>query len=135
MTQDTQTVEEKQFCDCYDHDFRRALVQMEKLLSLQPITEQSIDTARMYVIHAHEINTQKRMRHLEETIKAMEAHGNARYEEGVKAERERMAVWAKEHSKFADAQPVKDDSDARWEIHYAGYREAIGNLIAHLSDK
>lgn len=56
-------------------------------------------------------------------------------EEARRDERERIVVWAKGHSKFADAQPVKCDSDVRWEIHCAGYREAIGNLIAHLSDK
>lgn len=54
--------------------------------------------------------------------------------EDVRAERDREIVkWIKKHSRFADPQIPKDESDKRWEIHYTGYREAVNDLITHLT--
>lgn len=64
---------DKQFCDCYDHDFRRALVRMETYISTQAIlTEPLVDAVRMYVHQARDIDAQKYIRHLEETIRDLE---------------------------------------------------------------
>lgn len=52
--------------------------------------------------------------------------------EAKNEEREQINEWIKKHSTFADPQPPQDESDERWEIHYAGYREAMNDMIDYL---
>jgi hypothetical protein len=72
----------KQFCDCYDHDFRRAVCKLAEIMDKQQINDSIRTTATMYVKTANEIDVSKYIRHLEEYIRHLEEEGRA-----VRAER------------------------------------------------
>lgn len=58
----------KQFCDCYDHDYRAAIRKLAQIVDMQHINDSIKETATMYLKTDHEINVQKYIRHLEEQI-------------------------------------------------------------------
>lgn len=58
----------KQFCDCYEHDFRMAVRKLAQVVDMQPINDSIKTTASMYLKTEQDINVQKYIRHLEDTI-------------------------------------------------------------------
>lgn len=60
--------EVKQFCDCYDHDFRRAVVKLAEITDKQIINDSIKTTASMYLKTAQEIDQQRFIRHLKERL-------------------------------------------------------------------
>ena len=61
----------KQFCDCYEHDFRSAVRKLAEIVDMQVINDSTKTTASMYVNTAHEINKERYIKSLEEQLKIM----------------------------------------------------------------
>lgn len=64
--------EKKQFCDCYDHDFRTAVRRLAQICDTHIINDDTRTTASMYVQKSQEIDLQRYIKHLESEISSAE---------------------------------------------------------------
>lgn len=77
----------KQFCDCYEHDFRMAVIKLAQIVDKQHINDSIKTTASMYLKAEQDINVQKYIRHLENQIDQAKLSGGITQ---ALAERERI---------------------------------------------
>lgn len=74
-------MQQVQFCDCYDHDFRKAVVKLVEIVGNQPINDSIKNTARMYVKTAHEIDIQRYIKKLEQENSDLREENRKMHEE------------------------------------------------------
>jgi flagellar biosynthesis regulator FlbT len=46
----------KEFCDCYEHDFRKAVIKLSQIIDMQPINDSLKATASMYIQEQQQID-------------------------------------------------------------------------------
>ncbi len=92
----------KQFCDCYDHDFRAAVRKLAQIMDMQPINDSIRTTASMYVKTANEIDQHRYTKNLEERLEHAELHGGIVQ---ALAERERCLAIIEQYLKHSTHNP------------------------------
>ena len=118
-------VETKQFCDCYDHDFRTAVRKLAQIVDMQPINDSIKTTASMYLKTEQDINVQKYIKHLEDELTRALLAGEKKGAEGVREslaeiEHEQWIAWSKN---IAETESITSERLARWKELWRPYAE------------